>query len=74
MPMCEACDGDGKCRNAYHDSINEERGVLRTIVESVIGSCEDCGSSNTEMPGDCPDCHGCGEVEAFHDYVASWMQ
>ena len=73
MPTCEACRGDGKCRNEYHNSINEERGVIGTIAEGIFGSCEDCGSANTEMPGNCPDCGGSGEVEAFHDYVASWM-
>lgn len=67
MPTCEACGGDGECRNDFHN------GSISSSMQSIISDCEDCGSSNSQMPGDCPDCEGSGYVEAFHSYVASWM-
>jgi hypothetical protein len=62
MATCNACNGTGECGNSFHDSIDQDRGTLQTVVEGLFGSCPDCGSSNTERGNDCTHCGGSGEV------------
>lgn len=60
MPECWKCGGDGECKNEYHDGVTNPLEVGPSVLKSLLGSCPDCGSDNTEMGGKCPECGGKG--------------
>ena len=60
MRICPVCDGDGECRNEFHDAtIN-----LIVLAVEVLSSktCPECGEEYATR-GKCSTCGGTGEVE-----------
>ncbi len=60
MSECWKCGGDGECKNEYHDGVKNPLEIGTSVLESLLDSCPDCGSGNTEMGGKCPECGGKG--------------
>jgi hypothetical protein len=60
MAKCSYCNGTGECQDPFHKGTFSGDDDGPTLLDNLIGSCESCGSTNTEMRPPCPHCDGTG--------------